>query len=189
MIFKCSGNLIFYSGSWIATQMQLHFRLSLPLQSYSVGWSSPEVSALSSEMRTSLPCIGLAKKFLQFLTKNKRHFSFSPRTLLNNIFTSLFHYLLPFFRQLHNSIFPKLFYLFEQRTVPGDFYSLLGNWNFFHEKNFVKTKINGNPKLQCLVNMVDESELPSQAVTVIAWSSWNMQSCVILMEVYGFSVD
>ena len=35
----------------------------------------------------------------------------------------------------------------------------------------MKTEINGNPKVQCLVNLVDESELPSQAVTVFAWSS------------------
>ena len=35
-------------------------------------------------------------------------FSFLSRTLLNNIFTTLFHCLLPFFRQLHNYIFPKL---------------------------------------------------------------------------------
>ena len=28
---------------------------------------------------------------------------------MNNVFTILFHYLLPFFRQLHNSIFPKHF--------------------------------------------------------------------------------
>ena len=43
---------------------------------------------------------------LWFLTKT--HFSFSPRTLLNNIFTILFHYFLAFFRQLCHSIIPKL---------------------------------------------------------------------------------
>ena len=32
-------------------------------------------------------------------------------------------------------------------------------------------EINGNPKVQCLVNTEDELELPSQAVTVFAWSS------------------
>ena len=47
--------------------------------------------------------------FLWFLSRNKRHFSFSLSTLLDSIFTILFHYLLPFFRQLHNSMFPKLF--------------------------------------------------------------------------------
>ena len=35
-------------------------------------------------------------------------FSFLLRTLLNNIFTILFHYRLPFFRQHHNCIFPNL---------------------------------------------------------------------------------
>ena len=47
--------------------------------------------------------IGLAKKFLQFLSKNKRQFSFSLRTLLNNILTSFFHCFLPFLRKLHFS--------------------------------------------------------------------------------------
>ena len=37
----------------------------------------------------------------------KTHFSFLPKTSLNSIFPVLFHYIL-FFRQLHNSIFPKL---------------------------------------------------------------------------------
>ena len=54
--------------------------------------------------------IGLAKGLLWSLGKNKTHFSFLPRTLLNNIFI-LFYYLLPIFRQLttDNSIIPKLF--------------------------------------------------------------------------------
>ena len=33
------------------------------------------------------------------------------------------------------------------------------------------TEINRNPKMQCLVNRADESELPSQAATVFAWLS------------------
>ena len=40
--------------------------------------------------------MGLAKSFLQFLSKDKTHFSLLPGTLLNNIFTVLFPYLLPF---------------------------------------------------------------------------------------------
>ena len=52
--------------------------------------------------------IGLVKEFLWFLNKDTL-FSFSPRTLLNNVFTILFHYLLPFLKKLHNFIFPKLF--------------------------------------------------------------------------------
>ena len=35
----------------------------------------------------------------------------------------------------------------------------------------MKTKISENLKVQCLVTVVDESELPSQAVTVFACSS------------------
>ena len=42
---------------------------------------------------------------------------------------------------------------------------------YFKKKNFIKTKINGNLKVQCLVNMAGESELPNQAVTVFALSS------------------
>ena len=34
-----------------------------------------------------------------------------------------------------------------------------------------RLKLNGYLKVQCLVNTADESELPSQAVTVFAWSS------------------
>ena len=55
-------------------------------------------------------------------------------------------------------------------------------------ENFVKAKINGILKVQYLVNMADESELPSQAVTVFAWPS-NTWFCSILMEDYAFSVD
>ena len=35
----------------------------------------------------------------------------------------------------------------------------------------MKTEINGHLMVQCPVNMVDESELPSQAAIVFAWSS------------------
>ena len=61
------------------------------------------------------------KSAFGFLSKNKRHFSFSPRTLLNNIFTLLFHYFLPFFRQLHNFIFPKLFIFFSKELFQVPF--------------------------------------------------------------------
>ena len=65
----------------------------------------------------------------------------------------------------------KTFYIFEQRTLPCVFYSIPGKGNFFHEENFVKTKINGYPKVQHLVNMVNESEVSNHAVTIFAWSS------------------
>ena len=44
-------------------------------------------------------------------------------------------------------------------------------FKIFFIENFVKTKISGIPKVLCLVTMADESELPSPAVTVFAWSS------------------
>ena len=47
--------------------------------------------------------------YFQFLSKNKRQFSFSPRTLLNNIFTILFHYLLPPSSQLFIFLSKELF--------------------------------------------------------------------------------
>ena len=42
---------------------------------------------------------------------------------------------------------------------------------------------------QCLLNTVDESELPGQAVTALPGHKRNMQPCLILMEDYEFSVD
>ena len=43
--------------------------------------------------------------------------------------------------------------------------------------------------MQCLVNMVDESELPSQDVTVLPGHQRNVWSCVIPMGSYAFSID
>ena len=54
-------------------------------------------------------CIGLAKKCLPFLSKNKRHTSHFHQELYWTPYSPIFHYLLSVFRQLHNSIFPKLF--------------------------------------------------------------------------------
>ena len=82
--------------------------------------------------------MGLAKKFLQFLNKNKIHFSLSPRTLLNNVFSVLFHYLLPFFRQLHNSIFPKLFIFLSKELLQVPFTVFQGIEAFFPLREFCK---------------------------------------------------
>ena len=56
------------------------------------------------------------------------------------------------------------------------------------------TEINGNPKVQYLVNMVDESELSGQAVTVFAWLSmhthWLCIFCWLIPDAfvkYAFS--
>ena len=40
-------------------------------------------------------------------TQRNRRFSFSPITVLNNVFTVLFHCFLQYCRHLHNSISPK----------------------------------------------------------------------------------
>ena len=42
-------------------------------------------------------------------TQRNRRFSFSPITVLNNVFTVLFHCFLQYCRYLHNSILPKVF--------------------------------------------------------------------------------
>ena len=75
-------------------------------------------------------CIGLTKNFHQCLSKNKRNFSFSLRTLLNNIFTVLFHYLLPFFRQLLNSIFRKPVIFLSKKLFQVSFTVFCGNEAF-----------------------------------------------------------
>ena len=56
-----------------------------------------------------------------FKQNYKTNFSFSPRTLLNNIFTILIYYLLPFFGQLHNSYLSKTFYLSEKKLFQVPF--------------------------------------------------------------------
>ena len=41
----------------------------------------------------------------------------------------------------------------------------------FSARRVVKTEINGNLQVQYLVNTANKLELPSQAVTVFAWSA------------------
>ena len=43
--------------------------------------------------------------------------------------------------------------------------------------------------MQCLVNTADESELPSQAVTVFAWSSKKHVVFIMLIENLAFSAN
>ena len=70
-------------------------------------------------------CIGLAQKFLQFLSKNKRpvfHFHQELYWITYSPFCST-----TFCHFSSNFIIPssQTFYLFDQRTVPGSFYLLL----------------------------------------------------------------
>ena len=114
-----------------------------------------------------------AKKvfFFQCLNRKKKtYFSFSLIILLNSIFIVLLHYLLPFFKQLRNSIFLKHI-IFWVKNVSMYFSQSSRKLKYFPLRSFRKTKINGHPKVQNLVNMADESELLGQAVTIFAWSS------------------
>ena len=95
-------------------------------------------------------------------------------------------------------IISKLFIFFGQRTVPGAFYSLRGNFfpleKFFPLRESVKTEISGNPKVQCLMNMADElMSQPSyhscclviKETHVLALSRWKMM-CFLLTNLDTF---
>ena len=70
---------------------------------------------------------------------------------------------------------------------------------FFLSENFVKAKVNGNLMVQCLVNMANESELPSQAVTVFAlvikemchlvFSQWKIKNFLLSNSRYFLLYD
>ena len=113
-------------------------------------------------------CTRLAKRFLWFLNKNNRHLSFSPRPLLNNKFTILFYYLLLFFKQLHNSVFPKLFIFLSKVLVQVTFRVFQGI-GIFSFRIIFKWQINGYLMVRCMMNSADALELPSQALSVFAW--------------------
>ena len=149
--------------------MTIHFGCTMINVSTSC-WGITDVVAsilLQSEDLLSWP-----KSSFEFLSKNRRHvFSFLPRTWLNNLVTILFYYPLPFFRQPHNSVFPKLFIFLSKELFQVPFIVFQGIEIVSIKENFIKTKINEHQKVQRLVNTADESELPSQAVTIFAWSS------------------
>ena len=67
-----------------------------------------------------------------FKQNYETNFSFSPKTLLNNVFTILIYYLLPFLGQLHNSIFPKLFIFLRKKLFQVPFTVFQGIESFFH---------------------------------------------------------
>ena len=118
-------------------------------------------------------CIGLASKFHWFLSKNKRHsFHFHQElywTVYSQFCSTTFCRFF-FFRQLHNSIFPKLFIFLGKELLQVSFMVFQGI-EIFPLREFCKDQNKWNLKLQCPVIVVDESELPSQAVTVFASSS------------------
>ena len=67
------------------------------------------------------------------------HFSFSPRTLLKNIFIILFLELLPFFRQINNSTLPKLLSLWA-KSCSQCLLQLSRELKFFPLREFCKGK-------------------------------------------------
>ena len=86
-------------------------------------------------------------------------------------------YLLWFFRHLHNFFFLKFLLLWGKNCSRYIFWSSLsGNW-IFSLIELWKHQKNGNLKAQCLLNTVDKSEFPSQAVRVFICYQGNMRSC------------
>ena len=113
--------------------------------------------------------IGLSKMFLWFLSQNT-HFSFLPRTFLNNVFTVLSTTCCHFSGNFIIPSSPKFFIFFSKELFEVSFIVFQGNEIFF-TKSILKTKINANPNVQYQVNMADESDLPSQSVAIFALSS------------------
>ena len=115
--------------------------------------------------------IGLAKKCLWFLSKNKRHF---------------FHFHQELYWTMYSPFCSTTFRHFSGNFVIPSSQNFLSFW----EKNCSRCLLQSSRELKCfplrefckdqnkwksegaiLVNTVDESELPSQSVTVFAWSS------------------
>ena len=76
----------------------------------------------------------------------------------------------PIFRQLHDSIFPKLLIFLSKQLFHVPF-TVFQRIEIFFIKIICKDRNKWKSKMWCLVNMVGESELPSQAVTVVVRSA------------------
>ena len=120
----------------------------------------------------------------------KTHFSFSPRTLLNNIFTLLFHYLLPFFRQLHNSIFPKLFIFLSKKHSRCPLKSPR-ELKYFPLRQFFKERNKWTSKdtMYGEYSQRIRTSQPSCSSFCLITKETNIQSYGILMRDYTFSAD
>ena len=123
------------------------------------------------EMCMDLESIGLPKKCLRFLSKNKRH---------------IFHFHQELYWTTYSPFCSTTFCHFSGNFIIPSSQNFLSFWakncstcllqssrelKFSPLRKLCKDQKNGNPKVQCLVNTVDESECPSQDVTVFAWSS------------------
>ena len=136
---------------------------------------------------------GLAKTFLVFLSKNKRyifHFHQEPHWTIYSpfCFTTFCH----FFKQLHNSIFPKHFIFLSKELFQVLFtenWHFPENWHFFHLENMVKEKINGIWRYNVWWIEHMNQNFPAKLKHCLPSHQRNMVSCVILTEDFGFSVD
>ena len=113
--------------------------------------------------------IRLAKKFLQFLSKNETLFFF----IFTKTFIEQHIHFVPspsaIFQATSQFHLPKTFIFLNKEMFQVPF-TVFQGIEFFHQKNFVKIKTNGNLKVQCLLNTEDKSELSRQAVAGFAWS-------------------
>ena len=130
----------------------------------------------------------VGQKVLSLLKWGLRtHFSFLPRTLLNDIVTILFHYLLPFFTQLHNSVFSKLFIFLNKELfyVPLQSYRELKFFplEFCPDQN--KWQSEGAVWWIWWMNQ----NFPSKLYKFLPGHQRNLWSCIILMEDYAFCVN
>ena len=55
---------------------------------------------------------------------------------------------------------------------------------FFPLRNFVKAKINGHPKVRCLVNMLDEPDLPSQKHVLLHYPNGRLCFLCLILDAF-----
>ena len=120
--------------------------------------------------------IELVKKFPQFLSASTRNiFNFVQEhhwTMYSPFHsTSFCHFLGSFIFPSSQQLLSFFFFFLSKDLFQVPFIVFQGIENVSHYENLIKSRINGNLKVQYLVNTVVESEFPSQAVTVFAWSS------------------
>ena len=115
--------------------------------------------------------LGWPKSSFDFLSKNERHIFHFHQELYWTTYSPLYSTI--FYHFSGNFIIPSSqnFLSFWAKSYLRCLLDLPGNWDFFHQENFLKIKLDGHLKVQCLVNMADESELLSKAVTIFVWSS------------------
>ena len=125
------NSLAFFVIQWMLAIWSL-----VPLRFLNPAWTSgsSQFTYYWSLIWRVLSHIGLAKMLLQFL----RHiFHFHQEFYwATNVFTVLFHYLLPFFRQFHNFILPKLFLSFWAKNCSKCLVQSSREWKIFPLRYF-----------------------------------------------------